>query len=805
MTIQAFNVGRFRQMGLLAALVLCPVICWAETYYLSEGGRTAWQDPAKWKTSDNNSLTSFDAQSDYVVKSGIIMQTPSAGGTTFSGGRLIFGEVGGTKGTFNQDSRGGVVFSNQGVVFANGDYLYRGPGTTLMTVAGAVKVTALAAAPFHLHTSTFDNQQWCFSGALVGDAGTGLRIGGDSGAMSNLVLSLKGDCSGYAGNLDICGGTTSTGLYRPITVEINGTQATNFGTLTVGADATLRALAAGDEIAADDIVLNAGSRLQILSSYSAGARSASSFRAKNSITVNGTVVVAFDDGAVKDDGLTNRIVVLTFPKTSEIDTTKFEVEYSGRYGDYLLPLSVEVDDAAGVKRLVTGVGAFVHLVAGDYQDKARSSTRSSCFTTASAWSDGQLPHAGVHYLVENDATFVTSGRANEWSTGKTMTYIRTPDEAAATREFPGESLTLGDGCRLITFCKVFSSPKLCMKGGSQLWVGANQATVISNTAIVVEGGVVELGAYSGHSLYFDATSTLSGDGTLALGSITLTGSPNGVYRFASDNSQFIGRIHATQVGTAPEWGSKFQLLTVYAESELGGNLGSLDERGLIVDLMTNVRFKDSMTLQSESNRGIYIGDSAIFDVDSGVGVEVYRQLTMNGLLYKQGAGTLSLAGKLRFDSDNGICDVPRANSNLFTIAGGMVKVLSAGAIDGLNVTFGKVSAIELTTDEDNADLVKYGIRNVKTETPFTLTAGKTTIPLSVDWTGAALSPDKEFTQGILTVTNVPSVVAQTRAMLPQLPKPISGCRMSKLEIENTDGTLTFAVNFQKTGLTIICR
>ena len=803
MTIQAFDIGRFRPMGLLAVLVLCPMAGRTETYYLSEGGRTAWQDPAKWKTSDNNSLTSFDTQSDYVVKSGIIMQTPSAGTTTFSGGRLIFGEVGGTKATFNQDSRGGVIFNNQGVVFANGDYLYRGVGSTLVTVAGTVTVTAPEAAPFHLHTSTFDNQLWCFTGALVGNAGTGLRIGGDSGARSNLVFSLKGDCSGYAGNLDICGGTTS-GFYRPITVEINGAQATNFGTLTVGADATLRTVAAGDEIAADDIVLNAGSRLQLLSSYSAGVRTVSSFRAKNSITVNGTVTVAFDDGAVKDDGLTNRMVVLTFPKSCEIDTTKFEVEYSGRYGDYLLPLSIEVDDTAGVKRLVTGVGAFVHLVAGDYQDKARSSTRSSCFTTASAWSDGRLPHAGVHYLVENDATFVTSGRANEWSTGKTMTYIRTPDEATATREFLGESLTLCDGCRLITFCQAFSSHKLCMKGGSQLWVGANQNTVVSNTFIVAEEGVVELGAYNGSRLEFDATSTLKGDGTLALGSVTLTGSPTGVYRFASDNSQFVGRIHATQIGTAPEWGTKFQVLTVYAESELGGDLNSLDEKGLIVDLMTNVRFKDSMTLRSESNRGIYIGDSAIFDVDSGKSVEIYRRLTMNGLLYKQGAGTLSLGGNLRFDSDNGICDEPRANSNLFTIAGGMVKVRSAGAIDGLNVTFGKVSAIELTTDADDADLVKYGIRNVKTETPFVLTADKTALPLSVDWTGAALSPGKTYTQGILTVTNIPSVVAQVRAMLPQLPNPISGCRMSKLEIENADESLTFAVSF-KTGLAIRLR
>lgn len=789
----------------LLSLLLVPLAGMAETYYLTAGGRGVLADPSKWATAGGGTAAAFDNQSDYVIRNGLTANSQSAGVTTFSGGRLIIGEVGGTKGTFNQDSRGAVSFNNQGVVFAFGDYLYRGAAPSVMAVAGNMTVTAPASTPFHLHTSTFASQTMQFTGSLSGAAGTGLKIGGPSGATSNLVIKLDGDCSGFAGNLSVLGVTDAT-AYCPIVVEMNSPKATHFGTVTIGTNVTLTAGKAAVEVGADEFVLDGGARLVISATATKGVpRSNAGLRAYSSVTVNGKVTVAFDDTGVLDDGLTNRIVVLTFPLDCTVDETNFQVEYTGRYDDYVLAPTVEVDEVAGVKRLVTGVGAIVHLVAGDYQDKARSATRTSCFVTASSWSDGQLPHAGVHYLVENDATYVKSGRAAEWVTGKTMTYLRTPDEKMATREFPGESLTLGDGCRLITFCQVFCAPKLCLKGGSQLWVGDQQSTVFSNSCIVAEGGVVELGALNGGHLDFDATSTLAGDGVLTLGSVTMTSNPVGDYRFASDNSSFVGRIHATQVGTAPEWGKKIQILTVYAESELGGDLEDLDEKGLIVDLMSNVRFKESMTLRGESNRGIYIGDSAVFDIDTGKDVVVNRQLTMHGLLYKQGLGSLSLGGNVRFDSANGICDEPQANSNLLTVASGSVKVRSAGAIDGLNVSFGKNATLELVTDAENADLVKYGIRNVKTDAPFVLPDGKTTLPLTVDWTGAALSPDKEYTQGILTVANVPAVVSQVRAMLPKLAKPITGCRMMTLEIENDDGSLTFAVNFKKTGFAILIR
>jgi len=822
MTVRSFDIGKIGALGLMTALAAGPVTCLAETYYLTQSLTTASTDPSLWKTSGGLSAAAFDSASDYVVCNNLVFQSAgndTSTATTFNGGRLIVGEVGGTAGTFNMRSSmaGTATFNNEGIVFAKGKITCCAaepatPPFRVESINGPITVTAPSAAPFWLQAQSFANQNIEFNGPIVGNAGTGLQFcglnNGARGTMSNEVIRLKGDLSGYAGNLSVAGYTGNG--YWPVALEFCHQAATHFGTLSFGDAATVRLTQPQQEIGADKIVFDGTVTLDLARAITTdgqgrSCRTNGTLRAYSEVVVNGTVKIPFDDSTVTDDGVSNRIVVLTFPSTCNVDTTKFKVEYSGRYGDYLLPLTVEQDTVAGVNRLVTGIGAFVHLVAGDYQDKARSSTRTSCFTTASSWSDGRLPHAGVHYLVEDDATYVKSGRADEWVTGKTMTYMRTPDESTATRAFPGESLTLCDGCRLITFCQVFCSPKLVLKDGSQLWVGSSQNTVFSNSFIVAEKGVVELGAHMGGRLDFDATSTLAGDATLALGSITMTGNPIGNYRFASDNSFYSGRIHATQVGSEPAWLSKYQRLAVHAEEELGGDLETLDEKGLVVDLMSIVQFKESVTLRSESNRGIYIGDSAVFDVDAGKDVIVYRQLTMNGFLYKQGNGSLSLGGAVRFDSDDGICDTPRANSNLFTVASGTVKVRSAGAIDGLNVTLGKAAALELTTDAANADLVKYGIRNAKTESPFTLAEGKTTLPLKVDWTGAVLSADKEYTQGILTVTNIPAVVAQARAMLPALAKPITGCKMTKLEIANDDGTLTFALNFKRTGFTIFIR
>lgn len=807
---------------IMLPLLLVPLAGMAETYYLTQSVTTASTDPSLWVTSEGASAAAFDATSDYVVRDDLVFQSAgnnTATVTTFNGKRLILGEVGGKTGTFNMRSSmaGTATFNNDGLVLAKGKITCRAaePGTPPFRVEsffGPITVTAPSAAPFWLQILDFANQIIEFNGPIVGNAGTGLQFcglnNGARGTMSNEVIRLKGDLSGYAGDLSVAG---YTGDYdRPVALEFCHRSATHFGTLSIGDAATVRLTLPQQEIGADRIVFEGLATLDLARAVTTDeqgrpGRANGILRAYSGVVVNGTVKISFDDSAVKDDGLTNRIVVLTFPASCDVDESKFKVEYSGRYGDYVLEPTVEIDESAGVKRLVTGVGAIVHLVAGDHQDKARSSTRSSCFVTASAWSDGLLPHAGAHYLVENDATYVKSGRANEWVTGKTMTYLRTPDEATATREFPGESLTLGDGCRLITFCQVFCTKKLKLCDGSQLWVGNLQSTVFSNTCIEAVSGVVELGALNGGHLDFDATSTLKGKATLALGSVTMTGAPQGVYRFASNNADFTGAVHATQVATVPDWNSKYQLLDVYAESDLGGACATFNEKALEVDLMTLVRFQDDMTLQESSNRGIYIGDCARFDVAKGKEVVCERSLVMNGLLYKQGEGTLALGGDLRFDSDAGIVDAPRANSNLLTVASGTLKVLSAGSVDGLDITFGKNAQLVLKTDASDADLVKYGIRNAKTEKPFVLSEGMSALPLTVDWTGAALSADKEYTQGILTVKNVPAVVAQARAMLPTLVKPITGCKMSKLEIANDDGTLTFAVNFKKTGFALVIR
>ena len=127
------------------------------------------------------------------------------------------------------------------------------------------------------------------------------------------------------------------------------------------------------------------------------------------------------------------------------------------------------------------------------------------------------------------------------------------------------------------------------------------------------------------------------------------------------------------------------------------------------------------------------------------------------------------------------------------------------AMDGLETTLDNGSSLVLAVNPNDVNLVKYGILNAKTETPFVLNTGLSKLPLTVDISAYPTVEQVPLTLGIVTVTNTPATVSAVRAMLPTI-KPYSDIRQRIVERENVgEGTVTFALELKHVGAKFVVR
>ena len=179
-------------------------------------------------------------------------------------------------------------------------------------------------------------------------------------------------------------------------------------------------------------------------------------------------------------------------------------------------------------------------------------------------------------------------------------------------------------------------------------------------------------------------------------------------------------------------------------------------------------------------------------------------LAINGDFYKDGVGTLELAGGMAFGED-GLGANPTDGKNNFIVTGGVVRVCSAGAVDGCRMLLHKDTALELAVDLDNDELLGCGIRNVKTDTPFVLGEGVDKLPVSVVFDADATPPSTDFTVALLTVSG--NAAADVKAMLPTAVKFPFKSYASTL-VETTDeetGDVTFGYRLKYQAMKIIIR
>ena len=428
-----------------------------------------------------------------------------------------------------------------------------------------------------------------------------------------------------------------------------------------------------------------------------------------------------------------------------------------------------------------------------------------------SWDDGTtLAQSGKHYVLDVEKI--------EGATSASISMPTSINTTGAAHQFRGESLTLNSGCSLkfpvtgvddITFkCK-----ELNLNDGSFLGMVKKSYYTIAGGKMNVSG-TVQVWASSGR--YVRLKSAISGDENSCL---KFCGFDSGTAAYATyflraDNSNFKGVIDMTRhKSTEASFGGKFSILDIDHADRLGGNLSVLNRKSIILTHYAQLRLANTildgteLILRKASNRGIAVtGKAQINVVKKSVTFTIETPLSLNGELRQLGAGTLVLKGDaIGFGSD-GLSEEPTEGKNIFSVTNGTLAIGSVDAINGAAVTFKKGSKFELRPNFDDAEFMKYGIRNVKTSTPFALGEEVEALPFSIGTATGTPPFGVPFRLGLFTVKSDSESVELIRSAVAEIEYPVVGFKAKVVEdVDEVAGTVTFAIDYAPIGLRISIR
>ena len=786
----------------LAVAVLSNAAFAGTTWYFNGGNDTingGITTPSKWIDSSGHAATAFSANDYYIVRGGSRLRVNNR---TFGGGPLQIGDL-------SNNTRGGILNDSASSVtaFPNGLYLDNGYYWVNIYISyeaqrdgaldgGGITVRSPREKPFVFHCSNgvnYNNRRLFINASMSSDANAGIVIGPTAANTcgTNFTVSICGDCSGYKGLISV---TTAQDVAE-------GKWDVRLGVGDIGIGGKVR-LAPGTAITAWRGECNRNTsestectigelelapRSMILVEGNATKPKNGIIHVRDSLAVARPVTVKLNYNArTPSTNEATRLTILTAPSSSRLDANDFALNLGATSAAQYYDFVVEEDAATQTKSLVLVFGPTVSQT-GHYGNDEGGKDRAvycSSLTNAAFWSDNLLPHGGAHYYSERH-------------------YLRTLVDETLDYDFPGLSFTQVGG-RFTILTKSFRVPEYNTRGTSSILLGQayNIEKTIKVDRFVAKEGTVDLGAYNSQTLVIDGE--IVGAANFLLRGVSNTGASKGNYRLAGLNTNFTGNITVSHLHKDQwDFNSKYQTLFVEDGRNLGGAKKDFDATALVLADMCRLCVEDGdVTLAAGLNRGVTIENEGRFYVDASKTLTVNWPITMHGKLWKEGAGTLVLGSDVRFDSENG---APEGSSNLFTVANGTVKVAAYNAIDGLETTFYNGTSLVLALDPNDVNISKYGILNAKTETPFVLNAGLSELPLAIDTSVCPTVDHMSLVLGIVTVTNAPATVSAVRAMLPSV-RPYRGFRHRIVERENAgEGTVTFALAMEQTGLMFILK
>ena len=763
----------------LAALTVAPFAASAETWYLKTADNVGnLTTPSHWTNAVGTAATAFNADDVYIVLNNTVR---ASGLTDFGGGELKLQNrsMNLYTGTLNFN-----LFTLVGATIV----MQRSDGAE-SSINGVIDASGSCTMRW-----IYQREAMTFGGKLKGDSSTVLstdvRYAGTDNHRNERFI-LAGDCSEYAGTIKVTptrgvsGQTIDESEYY-VKLVLATAGFTMPGAITVEDRCALEVTATGASVGS--LTLKSGSILVAPASDTGGLDVTTSLNLTSPIRLR--VVHA------PSDGLAHTLDVLTAPAGTEIDPADFALE-----GDpELMPFAptVGVRTMNGRKTLtISYTEPIVELTTSDTASLGRPSSddlSSIAWGMGSSWSNGQTPAAGTNYVVR-----MQNG---------TAMYLRSPTRNSHTT-FPGKSLTIATNCFLRIFqssgCK-FTVNDLRLMGGSEMDVGQSTFANVYG-AIRIGPGEVRFGTCN-ESCAFYAPFSGSGDIWFS-GPQSGTSVPQGTFGLHVDNPNFKGRMrveYCRDDGTyAATYGVRREALNVGSELQLGGRLDAFDPKALTLRKYGRLWARDSFVLTRDYNRGVFVDGSqgGVFDVRAADHVLTFNtQLTLNGKLYKDGEGTLVMGGNVKFGAE--ASDTPTEGSNLFDVTNGTVEVTAADALNGLATTFAPDTRLVLVVDPSDTDLMRYGIRNVKTATPFAVVSGGT-LPFSLEASAAVRAEMKgrTVTIGLFTVTSEADAAFQP--LLPtHIASPFPSSKGTVVRSEE-DGVVTYSLSVLPIGMQFLIR
>ena len=261
---------------------------------------------------------------------------------------------------------------------------------------------------------------------------------------------------------------------------------------------------------------------------------------------------------------------------------------------------------------------------------------------------------------------------------------------------------------------------------------------------------------------------LTGLGMVAAGSMSSSTEAVGGYYCFANASGFNGKISLLTTSAQYVDVSRDRCQHLYVSGDsLGGTLEAFAPDALCVansSILSVDAACPTQTLANIVNRGMKVcGEGHVRLENSYDRLRIDWPITYNGMLLKEGAGTLILGGNALFGDSSADVPVPGGTNDIM-LAAGTLAVVSADALDGCRLIVSNGTSLVVSYSSDNAKLLAQGLRNVKTTTPFML-ENMDRLPLIADFSEWNGSPPDGLTVGLITVTNNVTTLESVRSML----------------------------------------
>ena len=521
--------------------------------------------------------------------------------------------------------------------------------------------------------------------------------------------------------------------------------------------------------------------------YDKSSKTASLFEVRDSFTMAGKAVVEFDPGAITagnypDADMVPECPVLTAPRGVTLDPAAFELTVTVPFPVYELTVH---DNADGLSTLyVKQCGRVIKSTA---IDESGGNNWQDCKNNGGAhWSDGEPPAlTNLYYCSHEFRAYAPGGVYND-----------TPVS------FPGRTLGFS-GAQLDIFAKYYTISDLRVVSTCRIYNyngSTRPVNLYGNILNDVVGNSYGLRLMGNDGRSLSVYSTIRGGGIV---NVQYTNKkPDNHVNIYGTNVNSTGKFvfDAIDASNSAENYIITEFNNPYA---FGGDIAAWTFDAHQFGAYVHLKPTESMTLACK-NRGCYVVGEATFVIGEDIVFGLTERVTWNGTLHKIGAGMFGFGGEEPYFGSNGTGTTPTEGKNLLMIDEGVLKPLSAAAFNGVAVTLADgVSLVLDVPEKDGADgLAAYGMKFVKAGSALTLPEDGVRVTVA-DPQGAA-KPAANLSRRIPVCTVGEAAASVLRGKFNFGTSPYSGYMLVPTEIDNGDGTVTFAVDLVK-GTTLIFR